>query len=937
MKAIELIESMSLPEQPERVDFLPREERNVAIPDWLAQSPITPWLQRELKNKNRLWSHQAVALEAALRNENVALSTGTNSGKSLIPQILFLHKLMMEKNGTFAVVLPLTALNRDQLARWEVAAEILNLPPEWFLKIDGSVDPKERLERIQKARLLFITPHSFHGWFLDNLDDLGVQRFLRYMRAGFLDEIHTYDEVMGTNAAFLFRRLIVHHETLNPDHEIQWIAASGSIGRPKAFLKTLLDRDFTIIGSKQDGSKQNRRSVFHVQADTYGDILKVGKKIAIQAVDKGMEGLAFFFIDSRDVVESMTAELREALGKDWVMPFSAKSTQDDIAYYMPRIANGDVKIIVTTSALESGVHFPNASLVINADIPLFINRFHQRLGRVGRGDDEAAMVLLGDRAKFGHFERDTEEKGLAAYVHTLAENPALNLDNKAMGFINAQCLITERKRLGTTKPLVSSVHWPFGTNALILTARREKKDVPLELRPLKLAKNRSPNREFPLLNTGERRCFAMLRGRELNELSVDQALRECAPGGTYRQGGKYYFVLGWDYQKSRFSPGAWHIKLDYSTSNAVTHSILVQEVHAQLHRAGVLQDHFLCHSEGPEHGFLAEMHILGFTKIVGCKGRILTPQGYRSFKFKYRDMEGDSDVGEFGMLDGEEIKMSKFFAQKIYKHTSGVVMYMPDRWFGEDARRFIAEALVTSYMSARGKEIFDPARLEMIRYDTSNLLIHHNVSEVMEGGALAVFDGVQCSLRLTERMFTNFRELLEDALRESSDERRKTAIQHAIEWYQTLIPQPLPSPREFVQGKKFAPPPVGYVLAYAPGSVVDRERDGIRTAYKVAGYERAAWDTKGTFSYRLQAPYLDTRQWVNLTFNSAGEAILDRKLENLPKDAILIVPEDQVDAPMDHTRFSYVWLKLATFEMKPPEVTQDQPGISGSVLKPGLS
>ena len=104
------------------------------IPRFLFDSEMGSYLRNEFGSG--LWTHQAEALEALGDGQNVVVSTGTASGKSLIFRALALHKVMSCPDSRVIVFYPLRALVEDQLRGWREMARVLGLDPEIIGRID---------------------------------------------------------------------------------------------------------------------------------------------------------------------------------------------------------------------------------------------------------------------------------------------------------------------------------------------------------------------------------------------------------------------------------------------------------------------------------------------------------------------------------------------------------------------------------------------------------------------------------------------------------------------------------------------------------------------------------------------------------------------------------------------------------------------------------
>jgi len=105
-------------------------------------------------------------------------------------------------------------------------------------------------------------------------------------------------------------------------------------------------------------------------------------------------------IDESDVLEAEAAEtraieLRKALPAFTVGLIHGRMKPVDKQQVMADFSAGEIDLLVATTVIEVGVDVPNASLMMieNAE-RLGLSQLHQLRGRVGRGSDQSACVLL---------------------------------------------------------------------------------------------------------------------------------------------------------------------------------------------------------------------------------------------------------------------------------------------------------------------------------------------------------------------------------------------------------------------------------------------------------------------------------------------------------------------------------------------------------------
>ncbi|MFP4208291.1 MAG: ATP-dependent DNA helicase RecG [Wenzhouxiangella sp.] len=105
-------------------------------------------------------------------------------------------------------------------------------------------------------------------------------------------------------------------------------------------------------------------------------------------------------IEESDVLEAEAAETRarelaRQLADFRVGLIHGRMKASEKQAVMAEFSSGDIDLLVATTVIEVGVDVPNASLMIieNAE-RLGLSQLHQLRGRVGRGSDQAACVLL---------------------------------------------------------------------------------------------------------------------------------------------------------------------------------------------------------------------------------------------------------------------------------------------------------------------------------------------------------------------------------------------------------------------------------------------------------------------------------------------------------------------------------------------------------------
>ena len=625
----DILQTMDVVEQ---FEIPGRQARHASIPEFLSNSLIGSYLSRQFDGrKNPLWSHQAQALNFLEQGDNLVLSTGTASGKSLVFRCLAFHKVLLDRAARILVFYPLKALAEDQLCGWRDMAKSLGFPEETIGRIDGSVLVKDREWILQNARIVIMTPDVCHAWLMSNLALPAVLEFVRSLSTLILDEAHTLEGVFGSNFAFLVRRLTAARNFLLAQESfpfLQFVAATATIQNPAEHLKRLTGAEFAAITHEKDGAPQYERLVAHV-ACPEGKESDTAKSVREILLRKGRDGSFITFVDSRKGVEILAKrnggmkDEKNALITAEVLPYRAGYESADRKAIERRLRDGTLRGVVSTSALELGIDIPSLRVGINLGVPATRKAYRQRLGRVGRRGP-GVFVVIAPHNVFQMYGTSFHE------YHKMSVEPSyLYLDNRFMQFAHARCLAVELESLGAPSTTPTRVFACLTRFRDVHKMARPGGNRPPEFDDVAKIGGDTPHHGYPLRNVGEASFqITMCRTSEkIGEVSHTQALRECYPGATYFHLLRAYKVAAW--WTSGFNPS---IRVTPTAPTRSTKPKITTWVNAALTPDGILENHI---TQG-EHSFLAECQMQVTERVEGYTDHKNNLYNYRELQQKTR-------------------------------------------------------------------------------------------------------------------------------------------------------------------------------------------------------------------------------------------------------------------------------------------------------------
>ncbi len=370
-----------------------------------------------------LYSHQAEAWDYARRGENVVLSTGTASGKTLSYNLPVLAALLEDPEARAIYFFPTKALTQDQYSvishQLSVLASLTNHQlPLTSAIYDGDTPQKDRKTVRERARLVLTNPDMLHTGILPHHTNWA--EFFRHLRFVVVDEAHTYRGVFGSHVANVLRRLkrIAAFYGANP----QFILASATIGNPRELAERLLEGPVRLVD--RDGSARGPRHHLIYNPPVVDPALGLRKSSLLEAVRLTEELLdaeiqSVVFARSRRSVELILSYLQNSRGevksKAGETSHSPLPTYHSIrgyrSGYLPAqrreiekgLRDGSVRAVVATNALELGIDIGGLGAAVLVGYPGTVASARQQAGRAGRGLDPALSVLVASAAPLDQF------------------------------------------------------------------------------------------------------------------------------------------------------------------------------------------------------------------------------------------------------------------------------------------------------------------------------------------------------------------------------------------------------------------------------------------------------------------------------------------------------------------------------------------------------
>ena len=396
----------------------------------------------EKRGVHQLYSHQASAVEAILRGEDVVVVTPTASGKTMCYNLPVLSAILRNEDARALYLFPTKALSADQVSELYELIEEMGVDIKTYT-YDGDTPGAARRAVRQAGHIVVTNPDMLHSGILPH-HTKWVKLFenLRYI---VIDEIHTYRGVFGSNLANVLRRLLRLCEFYG-SHP-QFILCSATIANPKELAETLTGRPVTLIDN--NGAPMGQRHfvfynppVINRQLGIRKGVIPETRAIAGMLLKNGIQAITF--ARSRLTVEVLTKYLkdlvRDPLG-------NAGRVRGYRGGYLPTqrreiergLRAGQIDAVVSTNALELGIDIGALDACVLCGYPGTIASAWQQAGRAGRRKGTSIVFFVASSAAIDQYIVSHPDY----FLKKSPENALLNPDNLYILLSHFKCAAFE--------------------------------------------------------------------------------------------------------------------------------------------------------------------------------------------------------------------------------------------------------------------------------------------------------------------------------------------------------------------------------------------------------------------------------------------------------------------------------------------------------------
>ncbi|MGH2906864.1 MAG: DEAD/DEAH box helicase [Solirubrobacterales bacterium] len=369
----------------------------------------------------QLYGHQLQCFDEALgagisEGGNVIVTTGTASGKSLCFNLPVLHTLAHDPQARALYLYPTKALAQDQARKLGQLGAGMKRGRQSIVRhaiYDGDTPGAERKAVREKSNLVLSNPDMLSQGILPNHKQWAD--FFANLAWVVVDESHVYRGVFGShvsNVLMRLRRLAAAYGT-----RPRFILTSATIANPLQLAERLTGEPFALV-DRDGGPRADREIVIwntpllDELSGRRGSALGEAASLLVRLVRAEVRTIVF--MKSRRGVELIRRFAADMLADrpdlaESIVPYRAGYTAQQRRDIEQRLAAGELRAVVATSALELGIDIGSLDAAICTTFPGTVASLRQMWGRAGRDREGLAIYIAGEDALDQFFCRHPDE------------------------------------------------------------------------------------------------------------------------------------------------------------------------------------------------------------------------------------------------------------------------------------------------------------------------------------------------------------------------------------------------------------------------------------------------------------------------------------------------------------------------------------------------
>ena len=380
-----------------------REAQWADFPSWIHDDLRAAY---NAKGIRQLYAHQAAAAEAVHTGKNVVIVTPTASGKTLCYNLPVLDTVLGDSDTRALYLFPTKALAQDQLAElYDLNQRLENR--FGVFTYDGDTPSDARKAIREKSHIVLTNPDMLHTGILPH--HTRWTRLFENLRYIVIDELHTYRGVFGSHLCNVLRRLrrVARFYGCEP----QFICCSATIANPGDLTTRLIEEDVEV--QAENGAPAAEKTFVFYNPPVVNRALGIRRSYINEASRVSQEFLkhglqTMVFANSRLHTEIILTYLQQANPQFPGKPVTIRGYRGG---YLPTerreiergLREGQIRGVVTTSAMELGIDVGSLDAVVMAGYPGTIAATWQRAGRAGRRSGSSCAVLVASSAPLDQF------------------------------------------------------------------------------------------------------------------------------------------------------------------------------------------------------------------------------------------------------------------------------------------------------------------------------------------------------------------------------------------------------------------------------------------------------------------------------------------------------------------------------------------------------